>query len=59
MLYYRAILLISLNKDLYSFLHNKCQVILQSGTNSIRKQIRIINFYVHLLVEQRVLYKRL
>ena len=46
----------SLNKDLYSYHHKKYEAI--SFFKFVRKrQNKFINLHVHLLVEQRPLYK--
>ena len=56
MLHFRAVILMSLNKDLYSYHHKKYEAI--SFFKFVRKrQNKFINLHVHLLVEQRPLYK--
>ena len=56
MLHFRVVILMSLNKDLYSYHHKKYEAI--SFFKFVRKrQNKFINLHVHLLVEQRPLYK--
>ena len=56
MLHFRAVIQMSLNKDLYSYHHKIFKVI--SFFKFVRKrQNKFINLHVHLLVEQRPLYK--
>ena len=56
MLYFRAVILMSFDKDLYSYYHKKIEAI--SFFKFVRKkQNKFINLHVHLLVEQRPLYK--
>ena len=56
MLHFRAVILMSLNKDLYSYHYKKYEAI--SFFKFVRKrQNKFINLHVHLLVEQRPLYK--
>ena len=56
MLHFRAVILMSLNKDLYSYHYKKYEAIL--FFKFVRKrQNKFINLHVHLLVEQRPLYK--
>ena len=55
MLYFRAVILMSLNKDIYSYQYKKFQAI--SLFKFVKKrQNEFINLHVHLLVEQRPLY---
>ena len=55
-LHFRAVILMSFNKDLYSYYHKKYEAI--SFFKFVRKrQNEFINLHVHLLVEQRALYK--
>ena len=55
-LHFRAVILMSFNKDLYSYYHKKYEAI--SFSKFVRKrQNKFINLHVHLLVEQRPLYK--
>ena len=56
MLHFRAMILMSLNKNLYSYHHKKFEVILYYKVCKKRQQF-FINLHVHLLVEQRPLYK--
>ena len=56
MLHFRAVILMSLNKDLHSYHHKKFKAI--SFVKFVKKrQNEFINLHVHLLVEQRRLYK--
>ena len=55
MLHFRAVILILFNEDLYSYYHKKFEVI--SLFKVCKKQNELINLHVHLLVEQRRLYK--
>ena len=56
MLHFRAVILISLNKDLYSY-HHKIFKAISFFKVCKNRQNEFINLYVHLLVEQRPLYK--
>ena len=56
MLHFRAVILMSLNKDLYTYHHKKFEEI--SVFKFVKKrQNKFINLHVHLLAEQRPLYK--
>ena len=56
MLHFRAMILMSLNKELYSYHHKKVEAI--SFFKFVKKrQKQFINLHVHLLVEQRASYK--
>ena len=55
MLHYRAIILMSRNKDLYSYHRKKFEVILYYKVCK-KRQNDFINLHVHLIVEQRALY---
>ena len=44
------------NKDLYSYYHKKSDIILYYKVSK-KRQNEFINLHVHLLVEQRPLYK--
>ena len=56
MLHFRAVVLMSLNKDLYSYHHKEFEAI--SIFKFVKKRQNVfINLHVHLLVEQRGLYK--
>ena len=54
-LHFRAVILMSFNKDLYSYYHKKYEAILLFKFVR-KKQNEFINLHVHLLVEQRPLY---
>ena len=56
MLHFRAMILMSHNKDLYSYYHKKFDVILYYEVSK-KRQNDFINLHVHLLVERRPLYK--
>ena len=56
MLHFRAMILMSHNKDLYSYYHEKFDVILYYEVSK-KRQNNFINLHVNLLVEQRPLYK--
>ena len=56
MLHFRAVILMSLNKDQYSYHHKKFEVISFFKVCK-KKQNAFINLHVHLLVEQRPLNK--
>ena len=56
MLHFRVVILMSLNNDLYSYHHKKFEAI--SFFKFVKKrQNEFINLHVHLLEEQRALYK--
>ena len=56
MLHFRAVILISFDKDLYSYYHKKIEAILFFKVCK-KRQNEFINLHVYLLVEQRGLYK--
>ena len=55
MLYFRAVILMSLNKDIYSYQYKKFEAISLFKFDK-KRQNEFINLHVHLLVEQRPLY---
>ena len=56
MLHFRAVLLMSLNKEQYSYHKKKIEAISFFKVCK-KRQNAFINLHVHLLVEQRQLYK--
>ena len=56
MQHFRAVILMSFNEDLYSYHHQKNMKRFHS-LKSVKNQNEFINLHVHLLVEQRALYK--
>ena len=56
MLHFRAVILMSHNKDLYSY-HLKIFKAISFFKFCKKRQNEFINLHVHLLVEQRALYK--
>ena len=56
MQHFRAMILMSFNEDLYSYHPKKIYKRFYS-LKSVKNQNEFINLHVHLLVEQRALYK--
>ena len=56
MLHFGAMILMSFNKDLYSY-HHKIFKAIMFFKFCKKRQNKFINLHIHLLVEQRPLYK--